>query len=248
MFAITWASAAAVAVALSGASPPAGTPVHKRAPVKLKSVERSVYTMTQGGHNVGREAIERSTFDDNRVVFHVESEFDPAPGVTMAQKSDLTLEEESYFPLSLRVAKTVSQGKETFDHTMSVDMFANVAVIETELRGVKETRRVVVPAGTPIQEIGAVFYWYQELFWYDRKAGQHQRFQWLDPSAGTVASGELYVDGADTLTVMGKKTPVTVFKADRDKIGPATLYVDANNRIVKCEQNMVDFLLVEQSQ
>jgi hypothetical protein len=52
--------------------------------------------------------------------------------------------------------------------------------------------------------------------------------------------------GEDTLTVLGKKTPVAVFAAEREALGETTLYVDGAGLIVKCEQNMSTFELVEQ--
>jgi hypothetical protein len=172
---------------------------------------------------------------------------EPGPNVRVNEKIDLTLEEESYFPRSLQSVRTMSHGSESFDHKVSVEMFANVAVIGSEIRGVADTRRIVVPTGLAIQGIGALLYWYQTLFWYDKELGGRQRFQWLDPVTGNVGSGEIRLVREETLKVLGKKTKVAVFSAEREGMDEAALYVNAKGLIVKCEQNMSTFELVAQS-
>ena len=85
--------------------------------------------------------------------------------------------------------------------------------------------------------------WYQLLFWIDPSSEARQRIQWLDPSSGAVDTGEMYVAGQTTIDVLGKKTKVTVYKAERQRLGSATLYVDAKKRIVKAEQSMLTYRL-----
>jgi hypothetical protein len=170
------------------------------------------------------------------------------PGVTMTVKSEMVVEEESYFPRSYRAAKTITQPTDVFEHVVTVDMYANVAVLGSELKGSKDTRRVVVPAGTAISEVGMLYPWYQLLFWIDPKSDVRQRIQWIDPGSAVIDSGEMYAAGQATIDVLGKKTKVTVYKAERERLGEATLYVDAKKRIVKAEQNMVTYRLVEWSE
>jgi hypothetical protein len=158
------------------------------------------------------------------------------------------LEEESYFPRSYRAEKTITQPDDEFQHNVSVDMVANVAVLGSEIRGQKNTRRAVVPAGIAIQEVGTVYQWHQVLFWVDPAGQGRQKFQWLDPGSGAVESGEIYVAEPATIVVLGKKTAVTVYKAERERLGPATIYVDAKKRIVKVEQNMMTYRLDQWSE
>lgn len=239
--AAVWAAIACATVTL------AATPMHEQKAVKLLATSKSTFRIIQGDHEVGKESFERRTYSNNTIVIQGNVTLEPGPDMRVNDKIDLTLEEESYFPRSLQSVRTVTRGSESFDHKISVDMFANVAVIGSEVRGLSETRRVIVPTGLAVQSVGPVLYWYQTLFWYDRELGGRQRFQWLDPLTGAVGSGEIRLLREDTLKVMGKKTKVSVFSAEREGMDEAALYVNAKGLIVKCEQNLSTFELVEQS-
>jgi hypothetical protein len=228
-------------------APGAAAPGKERSVGKLASATRAAYRIVQGDREMGRESYEQRVYDNNTIVFAADNSISFAQGAAMSQKVELTLDEESRFPRSLHVVKTVQQPDGSFEHRIDVTLFANVAVVASELRGVGESRRIVVPTGTAIQDLGALFYWYPILFWYDRDTGGHQRYQWLDPSSVRVETGEMVQAGEDTLAVLGEKTPVAVFKVERERLGPATLFVDAHGTIVRCEQNMSVFELVEYS-
>ena len=134
-------------------------------------------------------------------------------------------------------------------HTITVDMFANVAVLGSELRGSKDSRRIVVPAGRRDPRGGrCCTRGINCCSGSTRRNDARQRFQWLDPSSGDVDTGEMYSRAETTIDVLGKKTKVTVYKAERQRLGPATLYVDAKKRIVKAEQNMLTYRLDEWSE
>jgi hypothetical protein len=221
--------------------------MHPTKEASVVSTARAEYAIVQEGQEAGRESVTRRTFDDNTIHFDAENTIRNV-AVTLTIKSRLTIEEESYFPRAYRADKIIAQPGEEMEHAITVDMYANVAVLGSELRGRKDSRRVVVPVGTAIQEVGMLYPWYQLLFWIDPKADGRQRIQWLDPSTGKVESGELYVAGEETLDVLGKKTRVTVYKAERERLGPATLYVDQKRRIVKAEQNMSIYRLEKWSE
>jgi hypothetical protein len=239
------AALAAAFVGLTGTD--AAPPGKQRAVGKLTSTTRAAFRIVQGGQETGRESYEQRVYDNNTIVFAAENAMSFAPGVGMEQKIDLALEEESHFPRSLHIAKTVKHPDGGFEHRIDVSFFANVAVVGSTLRGVSNSRRIVVPAGIAVQDVGALVYWYQVLFWYDRGSGGRQRFQWLDPSAVQLDAGELYLARDDTLEVLGQQTPVAVFQVEREKLGPATLYVDGEGTIVRCEQNLSVFDMVEYS-
>jgi hypothetical protein len=167
------------------------------------------------------------------------------PGVTMGQKCELTLEEESYFPRTLHIKKTVTQpNAEGFTHTIDIEMFSNVAVVTSMLRDQAGNKRVVVPTGVSIEDLGVLGYLYQTLFWYDKESGGEQRFQWLDPVMVEVRSGDIKMDPETTISVLNKKTKVSVYQIDRERIGPATVWVDSKGVIVRAEQNLFVYELV----
>jgi hypothetical protein len=248
MFEPGWRNQVAVWVAIGcAAGTLAATPMHEPKAVKLLATSRSTFRIIQGDHEVGKESFERRTYNNNTIVIQGKVALEPGPNLRVNEAIDLTLEEESYFPRSLQTTRTVTHGTESFDHKISVEMFANVAVIKSEIRGAQETRRVVVPTGLAVQGDGALLYWYQTLFWYDRELGGRQRFQWLYPMTGAVDAGEIRLVREESLKVLGKKTTVSVFLAERETLGEATLYVNAQGLIVKCEQNLSTFELAEQS-
>lgn len=225
----------------------AAPPMRATKEPSVVSTARATYTIVQEDQDVGHESMTRRVFDNNTVAFEAEDVV-INPAVTMTVKSQMLLEEESYFPRSYRAEKTIAQSSDVFVHTITVDMFANVAVLGSELRGSKDSRRVVVPSGTAIQEVGMLYPWYQLLFWMEPAGDERQRIQWLDPSSGAVDSGEMYFAGETTIDVLGKKTKVAVYKAERQRLGAATLYVDAKKRIVKAEQNMLTYRLDQWSE
>ncbi len=222
----------------------ASQPMHATKEPKLVSTAHAKFTIVQEGQDNGYETMTRRTFDNNTIRFETESVVRNGV-VVMKSECDLTVEEESYFPQHYRAEKTITQPAEEFVHILTAEMFANVAVLGSELRGTKDTRRAVVPAGTAVAEVGQVFSWYQLLFWMDPTDPHRRRIQWLDPGSGRLDTGEMYVAGQETIDVLGKKTKVTVYKAERERLGPATLYVDAKKRIVRVEQNMLVFRLDE---
>lgn len=233
--------------ALLASSALAAPPMRASKDAGVVSIARARYALLQGDQEVGHESMTRRIFDDNTIRFEAENVVRAAM-VTMTARSELMVEEESHFPRSYRVEKTIAQPEEEIVHRLTVDMFANVAVLGSELRGTRDSRRVVVPAGTAIQEVGQLYSWYQLLFWIDPSLQGRQKIQWLDPSSGAIASGELYVVGPATVEVLGKQTPVTVYKAERERLGEASLYVDAKRRIVRLEQNMMVYRLDEWSE
>ncbi len=245
MFAVGWRSV--IPVVLAGVLVTAaavGEPVRHRRPVELLSTVEARYRLMQEDREIGGESFLRRTFDDNRVEF--DSKLTTTMGgIRFEQRSVLVLEDESYFPSTFRTDKVIEQPDDTLRFTFTTDMFANVAVIGSEMRGRSDSRRLVVPVGIPIVEVGALYCWYPILFWVDFESQDRQRIQWLDPQSARIDEGEIYLSGIETIDVLGKKTPVSVFKVERERLGPAKLYVDSRKRIVRCEQNMNVFELME---
>jgi hypothetical protein len=233
-------SAAIAAVSSIAAESP-----HKKKPVKLESTLVTEYRIVQDKKKMGSEKVTKQTYDNNTIVLTIDATMTYGPGVTMDQHCELTLEEESYFPRTLHIKKTVAQPDgQGFTHTIDIEMFSNVAVVTSMLRDQAGNKRVVVPTGVAIEDLGVLGYLYQTLFWYDRESGGEQRFQWLDPVMAEVRSGDIKMDPGTTISVLNKKTKVSVYQIDRERIGPATVWVDSKGVIVRGEQNMFVYELV----
>jgi hypothetical protein len=236
---------ASIAMLLAALLPARAMSPHQKKPVALTSTVRTEYRVIQDKKQMGTEKVEKKVFDNNTIVFTVDAELAYGPGVVMKQHCELTVEEESYFPRTLHILKTVAQPDgQSFQHTIDVEMFSNVAVVTSMLRDQAGSRRVVVPTGVAIEDLGVLAYLYQTLFWYDKDSGGDQHFQWLDPIAVEVHSGEIKMDPGTTISVLKKKTKVSVYRIDREKLGPATLWVDKEGTIVRGEQNLFTYELV----
>lgn len=233
------AAVAAVSTAVAAGSP------HQKKPVKLTSTVVTEYRILQDKKKVGTEKVEKKTFDNNTVVFNIDAQLTYGPGVTMAQHCELTVEEESYFPRTLHIKKTITQpNAQSFEHTIDVEMFSNVAVVTSLLGGQSGSRRLVVPTGVAIEDLGVLAYFYQTLFWYDKESGGEQRFQWLDPIGVEVHSGDIKMGPATTIPVLKQKTKVSMYEIEREKLGSATVWVDSKGVIVRGEQNLFVYELV----
>lgn len=218
---------------------------HKRRTPALTSTQRTEYRIVQDKAEKGRETIEKKVFDNNTVVFTIDAVMVYGPGLSMTQHIELTVEEESFFPRALHVLKTVTQPDSTsFEHRIDVEMVSNVAVVGSKINDKGTTRRVVVPTGVAVADVGVLGYLYQTLFWYDRELQGGQRFQWLDPISVTVSGGELALEKEESMAVLGKKTRVNKFTLEREKLGPATVWVDGQGTIVRGEQNFMVYELV----
>ena len=76
------------------------------------------------------------------------------PGMTMSQHVELTVEEESYFPRSARIIKTVMQPDSPPSNTHRLEMYSNVAVVRSKLNTAEGSRSAVVPTGVAITDLG----------------------------------------------------------------------------------------------
>jgi hypothetical protein len=235
--------ALAAAAVWPGPAPAGG--VHQRTQASVTSTERCEYRILQGKEEKGREIVEKRVFSNNTVAFLIEATMTYGPGLTMSQHIELTVEEESFFPRTLHIRKQVMQPDSTsFEQRVDVELFSNVAVVTSRLNNQENSRRVVVPTGLAMSDVGVLGYLYQFLFWYDRESGGGQRFEWLDPVTVNINGGEIKWAKEETIPVLGKKTRVDVFMLERDKIGPATVWVDARGDIVRGEQNQFVFELL----
>jgi hypothetical protein len=234
-----------VALAFAFMSPARGANPRQRKVGKVTSTLRTQYRIVQDSKERGTETIEKKIFDDNTILYTMDATMKYGPGIGMDQHVELTVEEESYFPRVLHVRKKVMQPDSTsFEHVLDVEMFSNVAVLSSAMNKQGSSKRVVVPTGTSIIDVGILGYMYQTLFWYDRELGGEQRFQYMDPISGGVSGGVLKLEKEETIRVMGKKSKVSVFQVEREKLGPAKLWVDKQGTIVRGEQNMFTYELV----
>jgi hypothetical protein len=183
---------------------------------------RSEYAIAQQGREMGSESILRTDYNDNTVVFGVHSRLEPAPETVMDQNVEFTVVEESFYPLGYRMAKRIDQGDSGITMEISIDMFANVAVMTSKSANAEGTSRIVLPTGA------------------------RQNFDAMDVANGKEESLVVQLIAADTVSVGGEATPVDVYKLHRPYF-EVTLYVDGAGRMVRAEQNFMTWDLKEWS-
>jgi hypothetical protein len=225
----------------------AETPMHARKDVELLARARAVYAITQMERQAGTETVERRVFDNNTVVYHALAETFMG-GVRYRQESTLTLDEDSYFPRTLVSDKDIMQPADTVEIQYTVDMFSNLAAVGSRMGSRRDEKRLVVPSGVAVVEMGMLYPWYEMMYWVDSDTEARQRLRWLDPQKRVVEAGEIYRAGEELVSVLGKKQLVKVFKAARETMGEAKIWLDDQGRIVRLDQNQTLYELTEWSE
>ncbi len=209
-------------------------------------VTRALYTIIQNDAAIGSEEIVRTEYNDNTVTFVTHHILEPAPDVTMEATVELTVVDESYFPLEYHMDKKVTQKDSGMTMGADVEMFANVAVLTTRSPTASGSRNIVLSAGTAFIETGVVYVYYPFLFWYNRDTGGRQSFDVLDVSTGRKSVVVVQHITRKTIEVDGKEYESDLYNFHRERF-EVMVFVDDDGRIIRVEQNFMTFDLVEWS-
>lgn len=218
----------------------------QKPPREALEVTKSSYVIVQDEKERGTEEIVRTDYNDNKVTFEITQTLSPMPEVQMTQSSEFVVEEESFFPVSYRMTKHIKQSDSEMEMGIDIDMFANVAVMTTKTKMSSGTRKIVVPTGAAFIETGAVYVYYQFLFWYDRDLGGRQNFEVLDVTTGKTSGVVVQLLNQQTVTVGGEDYVADAFLVEREHFN-ATVFVDADGRIIRVDQNYMYFDLTDWS-
>ncbi len=194
------------------------------------------------GREVSREHVVMETRDDATVRFVADGESHPSPAVSMRTKSELVLDEETYFPLSIRYDLVTEAGERTIPQSFEVTMYANVAVVHTRAGAAESTQRVVMPAGTAFYDLNLIYPLQQFVHVYDDETGGRQAFDVFDVSRGKLEQAVFYRAGADTIEALGQRMPVRVYKLERKTL-TTTVYADDTGRMVGVDLGFVRYSL-----
>jgi hypothetical protein len=246
--------ASASCLVLAGAALPEFM-VDAQSQTKMKRIEprqlvrtiESKYVVLQAGADIGWEKVSRDEYNDNTVEYRsvISLTFPHGGGVKI--ESQLALEEESYFPLSFEIEKQMGQGDVEYTIGARYEWFANVAVVYKITRGVADTSRVALPAGTAVMDMSVAHHLYVPLYWYDGEAGGVQSFNVVDPFSRKVSSATLRRQAAETVDVQIGQIEADRYEFSRDK-QTFKVFVDADGRIVKVDQGFLVYELAEWSE
>jgi molybdopterin converting factor small subunit len=244
---LTAAGVLVLPAVLSGA---AGQPATKMKPVERREIVRTVesrYAIYQGDEEVGSETALRNDFNDNSVQFLSESKTELAQGTKTEMKTDLVLEQESFFPMSYEMTKHVVRGDFEYEVHTRIEWFSNVAVAYKTSGGVLDTMRTVLPSGSAVLDMSLAHQLYVPLYWYDLEVGGVQNFNVVDPLTLRQFSATLRLQTGETIVVNGENVETERYEFTRDK-QVFKIYVDEGGRIVKLDQGFLVFELAEWSE
>jgi len=225
-----------------------GEGMRQRKPRELVRSTHSTYRVLDAGTEIGTETVTQEVYGDNTVQFRSSGTTRPAEGIERVTETELLLEGESYFPIRFGMRKVLRRAEPAKDieHVIDMEMFANVAVIRTNLGSREDTTRVVLPTGTAIINIELVYLYCQVLFWYDEALGGRQNIGVFDPVSRQVTQATLRHQNDETAVIGGKEERAAVYVLE---MGPAsvTLFVGAAGRILKATQEELTYELAEWS-
>jgi hypothetical protein len=235
----------ATALALSGAAAARAQTRSQMQLVEKKLVaERTaVYRITQEGRELGREEITVRTYNTNTVVYEARISLQHTEDAGYDEVTRLELEEDSHFPRAFTMKRDMHHGDMQVEHSVAVEMFTNLAVIETHLRESSERYHVVVPSGSTIMETGALHVLEPLLAIYSDDVGGSQAVQVFDALSRRVERVVVQRAGSEDVTVGGQTVSAVVYTVEREKF-PIKLFVDGEHRVVRCEMNMMVYDLV----
>jgi len=206
----------------------------ERKPRTLTFERHATYQLVRGEQTVGTERVVAKTYSDNTIEFEVYSRQVYPGEAEVEQRSELVVEEESYFPRQYNKLKEMRAPKGGFTHEVSITMYANLAEVRTKLETSETTRRVVLPTGAAFIETGMVHHLEQLLFWYDREVGGRQNFDVFEVDQTRPEPATLRKVEDTTVAVVDEEVSAEKFVLEREKID-TTFYVDAKGRIVRVE-------------
>ena len=174
-----WAAASALVLSPGGVLGGGGK--MELPPATVRYIVQGVYEVRKSGSPAGREDFIRTHMSNNTVVY--ESVFDviESKDVTVSGNNKLEVEEDSGFPMSYYTSRRVHTSDGETVREVSVQMYANVAVV-SERQGDDEKRQIVeLPTGCLFVEGNISHHLTAALERYDREAGGKQTFRAFDP-------------------------------------------------------------------
>jgi hypothetical protein len=239
-------SLAVAALALAAAVIPAAAQTRSQMQIlekKLVEAHTATYRITQGENEIGSEAVTVRTFNTNTVVYEARITIHHTDDIGYDETSRLEVEEDSYFPRAFATTREMWHADARFTHSVSVEMFGNLAVADTRLRDKTERRRLVVPAGTAIVATGVLHLFEQLLAVYNEETGGRQSFQLLDALTSRTEQVVVGRVGPEETSVAGETVATTMYTVDREKF-TVKIFVDDGGRVVRGEMTMMVYELV----
>ena len=216
-------------------------------PVTVRYTVQGAYEVRKSGSPAGREDFVRTYMSNNTVIYESVFEVVEGGGVTVSGNNKLEVEEDSGFPRSYYTHRRVQSAKGETVREVTVQVYANVAVV-SERQGDDETRRIVaLPTGCLFVEGNIGHHLSAVLARYDSSAGGKQTFRAFDPLGVATTDVALELVGDSTLVDAGGSSGVgsptgrmVHYRYFAGTSPAADFFVDARGAIVRIDASFGD--------
>lgn len=211
-------------------------------PVTVRSTVRGAFDVFKAGERIGRENFVRRVLSNNTAIY--ESVFDVMEGeeLFVSGNNRLEVEEDSGFPRSYYTQRRIREPNGEKVREVSVEMYANVAVVTERQDGAEGRRVVALPAGSLFIEGNTAHHLAVALERYDRIAGGAQSFRAFDPLGVAATRVTLEAAGDSTLSGVGRPGtaletggPAVHFRYRAGEAPSIDFFVDGDGRIVRID-------------
>ena len=167
----------------------------------VESAVEGTYEVWRSGEHVGVEEFVRTILSSNTVILESVYEVVETGGEIVSGNNRLEFEEDSGFPRHYYTYRLMRKPDEEFVREVTVEMFANVAVL-TERENERESRRTLtLPTGCLFIE-GNIAHQVSVVFnRYNPTVGGKQSFNAFDPLGGETTDVAVEYMGDSTSTV-----------------------------------------------
>jgi hypothetical protein len=150
-------------------------------PVEVRFTVRGAYDIRKSEESIGREDFIRTSLSNNIAIYESVFEVIEGESTIVAGNNRLELEEDSGYPRSYYTQRrTRSPNGETM-REVTVEMYANVAVVSERRDGYEGRREITLPTGCLFVEGNTAAHVALVLDRYDYDAGGLQTFRAFDP-------------------------------------------------------------------
>ena len=219
----------------------------------VKSTVKGQYEISRSGEVIGVEDFIRTTFSNNVVIAETVYEVFEKDSVMVSGNNRLEYQEDSGFPRKYFSYRRTTNPTEEHTIEVTIDLFANVAVID-ERQDERERRSVLeLPTGCLFVEGNMANQLSNVLGRFNLAAGGKQGFRAFDPLGGATTEVALETAGDSTFVsptwVRAEKQKgetVSRYRYYAGRYPGIDLFVDANGVITKIisKSHDMEYLLV----
>ncbi len=193
---------------------------------------------------IGTEAFTKSYYNNNTIVLESSVELDYQFTGSLSSKfktiTQLEIEGETSFPRRYEMRKEIKGA----DQKLTVEMFANIAVITFQMNAQEEKSKYVIPTGALFIESNLIHQYALLLNRYVSNVPGTQNVTIFNPSSRRVESATIEYVGEHMIYIDGESKKIKLYKIGIKKIPEMRLYVNEDGIIVKADNGVQQYTLL----